>query len=68
MLGTDQIPRLRVGIGRPNNGQAIVDYVLTRFNGDEKQAFFDAIERAAIAGSFFVTDGPEYVMNHFNSK
>lgn len=66
MLGTDKIPRLRVGIGRPNNGQAVVDYVLTPFSGSEKQAFFDSIERAAVASSFFVTNGPEYVMNHFN--
>jgi PTH1 family peptidyl-tRNA hydrolase len=66
MLGTDEIPRLRVGIGRPNNGQAVVDYVLTQFYGEEKQAFLDSTERAAIAGSFFVTDGPGYVMNHFN--
>lgn len=66
MLGTQEIPRLRVGIGRPQNGQAVVDYVLSSFNGAEKKIFFDSIERAAIAGTYFVTEGPHYVMNHFN--
>ncbi len=66
MLGTQEIPRLRVGIGRPQNGQAVVDYVLSSFNGVEKKIFFDSIERAAIAGTYFVTEGPQYVMNHFN--
>ncbi len=66
MLGTQEIPRLRVGIGRPQNGQAVVDYVLSSFSGSEKKIFFDSIERAAIASTYFVTDGPDYVMNHFN--
>jgi peptidyl-tRNA hydrolase len=66
MLGTDKIPRLRVGIGRPDNGQAVVDYVLTGFGGDQKQLFLQSIECAAMAAGSFVTDGPEYVMNHFN--
>lgn len=66
MIGTNEIPRLRVGIGRPNNGQEVVDYVLAPFSGDEKQIFMDSIQRAAVAGSSFVTEGPEYVMNHFN--
>ncbi len=66
MLGTQEIPRLRVGIGRPPNNQAVPDYVLSSFNGAEKKIFFNSIERAAIATSYFVTDGPDYVMNHFN--
>jgi peptidyl-tRNA hydrolase, PTH1 family len=66
MLGTQQIARLRVGIGRPGNDQAVVDYVLSSFSGAEKKIFADSIERAAIASTYFVTDGPDYVMNHFN--
>jgi PTH1 family peptidyl-tRNA hydrolase len=66
MMGTQEIPRLRVGIGRPGNGQAVVDYVLSSFSGAEKKIFFDSIERAAIASTYFVTHGPDYVMNHFN--
>ncbi|HBE77017.1 MAG TPA: aminoacyl-tRNA hydrolase [Firmicutes bacterium] len=66
MLGTNEVPRLRVGIGRPKNDQAVVDYVLAPFSGEEKRLFLESIEQAAIAGSFFVTEGPQYVMNHFN--
>jgi PTH1 family peptidyl-tRNA hydrolase len=66
MLGTNKIPRLRVGIGRPNNDQEVVDYVLAPFSGEEKQLFLESIERAAEACIYFVTKGPEYVMNHYN--
>ncbi|HBF37765.1 MAG TPA: aminoacyl-tRNA hydrolase [Firmicutes bacterium] len=66
MMGTEKIPRLRVGIGRPENSQTVVDYVLNSFNGAERKIFMDSIERAAIASTYFVTDGPDYVMNHFN--
>jgi PTH1 family peptidyl-tRNA hydrolase len=65
-LGTNEVPRLRLGIGRPQNGQAVVDYVLAPFSGEEKPLFLESIAQAAIAGSFFVTEGPQYVMNHFN--
>jgi peptidyl-tRNA hydrolase, PTH1 family len=66
MMGTHEFPRLRVGIGRPKDGQAVVDYVLASFNGEERKLFFDSIERAAVACTYFITDGPHYVMNHFN--
>lgn len=65
-IGISDIPRLRVGIGRPKNEEAIVDYVLAPFTGEEQADFKCAVERAAGAVQSFVIENPEYVMNHFN--
>ncbi|HBF68474.1 MAG TPA: aminoacyl-tRNA hydrolase [Firmicutes bacterium] len=47
-LNTDQIKRIRVGIGEPPNKGA-VDYVLGKPFGDDKTKIDDAISRAALA-------------------
>lgn len=46
-LGTDRVPRLRVGIGRPRTDAA--HYVLERFAPEERGALDDAVAQAAEA-------------------
>jgi peptidyl-tRNA hydrolase, PTH1 family len=65
ILGTKHIPRLRIGIGKPD-GEPVVDYVLTPFMEDEKPLFKRVIETSAEASISFITESPEYAMNHFN--
>ncbi|KAA5661905.1 peptidyl-tRNA hydrolase, partial [Pseudomonas aeruginosa] len=48
-LGTEQFKRIRIGIGRPTNGQPVADYVLSRFTEEEKPAVDKAVLRAADA-------------------
>lgn len=67
LLGTQGIPRLRVGIGRPENDQAVIDYVLTPFTATEQPVIGDCIGRAAEAAAAFVGKGPDFVMNHYNT-
>ncbi len=64
--GNSNIPRLRIGIGRPQSDERVEDFVLTSFKGEEKKLFMKTIARAAEAANRFVTDGPEYVMNNYN--
>ena len=45
-LGTDAYPRLRIGVGQPDPGEA-VDFVLGRFKPGEKAAVEEAVEDAA---------------------
>jgi peptidyl-tRNA hydrolase, PTH1 family len=66
-LGTDQFPRLRVGVGGGEPGRDLAGHVLGRFGPDEKQAIADAVSRAADAVDVFVSDGIEMVMNRFNA-
>ena len=66
-LGTDEYPRLRVGVGQPNPGEAI-DYVLSRFKPGEHQAVEDAIAKAASAVLVWVRLGLETCMNRANGS
>lgn len=64
-LGTDQFPRLRVGIGEPPPGQA-VDFVLSRFRGAERAQMDDALILASQAVAVWTTQGLHAAMNRFN--
>ena len=65
-LGTDQIPRLRIGIGRPPAGWDPADYVLGKFAKDEQVIMEDATELAAKAILDWCERGNDYVMNRYN--
>ncbi len=65
-LGTDEIPRLRFGIGRPPANFDPADYVLGRFRKDELEIYDAAISRAATAVEVWSSDGIAVAMNRFN--
>lgn len=67
-LGTEEFPRLRVGIGRPPQGVDPAEFVLTRFAPDEAAALDAALDRAAEAIEVAVTQGLGTAMNRFNVK
>ncbi|GJL78680.1 MAG: peptidyl-tRNA hydrolase [Nitrospinaceae bacterium] len=46
LLGTGEFYRVRVGIGRPEHRDEIVDYVLSPFEEEEVETFNDVIEQA----------------------
>ncbi len=48
-LGTRDVPRLRIGIGRPADGVAVVDWVLSDFRPEETEPLRGTIGRAVAA-------------------
>jgi PTH1 family peptidyl-tRNA hydrolase len=64
-LGTEQFPRLRIGIGE-NEGVDAADYVLSRFRSTERNAIEDALILASQAVAVWVTQGIDAAMNRFN--
>lgn len=66
MLGTDAYPRLRIGVGSPNPGEA-VDHVLGKWRPAEKAAVEAAVARAGQAVLTFIAQGVEVCMNRFNA-
>ncbi len=66
-LGTEEFPRLRIGVGRGDLGRDLADHVLSRFEPAERESVTAAVLRAADAAEMFVTDGIERVMNAFNA-
>lgn len=66
-LGTTEVPRLRIGVGRGDSRRDLADHVLSRFDPDERDTIQAATLRAADAAEMFVSDGIERVMNTFNA-
>ncbi|MEO8382417.1 MAG: aminoacyl-tRNA hydrolase, partial [Acidobacteriota bacterium] len=64
-LGTEAIPRLRVGIGAADGG-SLRDYVLDAFAADEQPAVDRAIERSVEALLLFARGDLRRAMNEFN--
>jgi PTH1 family peptidyl-tRNA hydrolase len=64
-FGTEDIPRLRIGIGAaPREGS--VEYVLSRFFEEEKPLVRSTIDRAAEAVKCAIDNGLVSTMNSFN--
>ncbi len=65
-LGWDGFLRLKIGIGRPAQGQTPEAYVLDRFRPEEMEAVPLVVAAAAEALETVVREGPERAMNRFN--
>ena len=66
-LGTDQFPRLRVGVGeKPHPEYDQADWVLSKFRGEDQKLMVEAADRAAQAVECILADGPDKAMNKFN--
>ncbi len=65
-LGTDEVPRLRIGVGEPPPEWNAADYVLSKFTKDERPMMAEAVERAADAVAFWAAEGTAACMNRFN--
>ncbi len=67
-LGTDQFPRLRIGVGRGDTRRDLADHVLAKFDNDEREIVAETIARAADAVETFVSEGIGPMMNRFNRR
>jgi PTH1 family peptidyl-tRNA hydrolase len=67
-LGTQDVPRLRVGIGPVPAGEDPADFVLNSFASGEKKRVEEAIQQAAEAVSVAALEGIESAMNRFNRR
>jgi PTH1 family peptidyl-tRNA hydrolase len=66
-FGTEEIPRLRIGIGAaPQEGS--VDHVLGRFFDEEKPTVRSTIDRAVEALKYTIDNGLVSAMNTFNPE
>jgi PTH1 family peptidyl-tRNA hydrolase len=65
-LGTEEVPRLRIGVGAPVEGRSATGHVLGRFLKDEQPIIAEALDRAADAAATWVKSGLEAAMNQYN--
>lgn len=67
-LGTEEFPRLRIGIGRPPGKMSATSFVLTKFRASEKEEIEDTILRSADSVESWIRDGIEIAMNRTNGS
>jgi len=67
-LGTENYPRLRVGIGRATGAADQVGHVLGRFSAEQLEKIGPALENACDAVECWSAQGAEQAMNRFNVK
>jgi PTH1 family peptidyl-tRNA hydrolase len=65
-LGSQEFPRLRVGIGRPPSGWDPADYVLSDFTRDEVPVIASVYDRVVAASECWLSEGLTAAMNRFN--
>lgn len=66
-LGSDQFPRIKVGVGMPDNADYdIADWVTGRPMGAEQKPLMEALDRAVAAVPVLIRDGVEKAQNRFN--
>ncbi len=65
-LGSQDFPRLRIGIGRPPGRMDPSNYVLHDFNDAERPILSETLDRAAEALRAYAAEGIEVAMNRYN--
>ena len=67
-LGSQDFPRIRVGVGGKPEGWDLADYVLGSLKGNDGKRMEEAFRTAADAAELLVTEGGPAAMNRYNTK
>ena len=67
-LGTQEFPRVKVGVGEKPSRMDLADYVLGHFSKEEQATMDDAVKEAADAVCEIVNVGIAQAMNDHNRK
>ena len=66
-VGSDDFPRLRLGVGRPDRDFELIDHVLSDFDPDEMKVIEKPIRTAADAVTCWCLESIDEVMNRYNA-
>ena len=65
-LGTQEFPRIKIGVGAKPPRMDLADYVLSRFSAEDRRVMETAFKDAAQAAQVLIEEGPDAAMNAFN--
>ncbi len=65
-LGTQDFPRIKIGVGSPGQGGDMVDWVIGAPSQGERKVLLESFQRAILAAQCIVEDGCGKAMNDFN--
>lgn len=64
--GSQEFPRLRIGVGRPPEGTGQIEHVIGPMDSQDREVVDEAVERAAEAIECLLTEGIDEAMSRFN--
>ncbi len=67
-LGTQDFPRIKIGVGAKPERMDLADYVLSRFSPAEREKMEESFREGAEAVITFLKDGKDAAMNQYNRK
>ena len=67
-LGTQEFPRIKVGVGAKPPKMDLADYVLGHFSAEDQTVMNEAFKEASDAVEMMLRDSAERAMNHYNAK
>ena len=67
-LGTQEFPRIKVGVGDKPPRMDLADYVLGHFSKEDQAKMDEAFKDAADAAEMILDKGMDAAMNHYNMK
>ena len=67
-LGSNEFPRVRVGISKPKNGQDLADFVLSRFSKEDEKSLQESFENSVAAVDCAIRNDLDLAMNRYNMK
>ena len=66
-LGTDRFPRIKVGVGSPQQAEYdIADWVTGKPMGEDQKVIIEALDKAVAAIPVLIEQGVDRAMNRFN--
>ena len=65
-LGSNEFPRVRVGVSRPLPGQDLANFVLSRFRKDEESDLETGLEKAYKSVDSMIRESIDIAMNKYN--
>lgn len=65
-LKTQDFPRIRVGIGMPENKENLIEYVIGHIPNDEYDKLQNGVKQAAVAIVEIIKNGIDMAMNKYN--
>jgi PTH1 family peptidyl-tRNA hydrolase len=68
VLGTEDFPRVRVGVRQGELPEDLAEFVLAEFPPEDREAVEEVVDRAAAATWCLVTEGPGVAMNRYNTR
>lgn len=67
-LGTEEFPRLRIGVGMKPPKMDLADYVLSHFSEEEQALMNQGYDKACEALKLLLLDDIPQAMNQYNGK